>query len=185
MVCLVFLAPVILDPNTAHPCLHLTDNLTKIELCNSNPELPLNPLRFPDYSSVLGSEGFDSGEHCWDIEVGNSSAWAVGVISESAYKHREILSKRGIWHVGYYKGKYGQGLTDEMLTPIKLKEKLQRIRVLLDCDRGCVSFFDLVNETHVYTFVQTFTERVYPYFCNACPDEPLRILPVGISITEG
>lgn len=162
----------------------MTDNLTRMELHNSSPELPVNPLRFTDHSSVLGSEGFDSGKHCWEVEVGNSSAWAVGVISESAYKHKEILSKQGLWHVGYYKGKYGQGLSDEMLTPINLKEKLQRIRVLLDWDGGRVSFFNPVNDTHVHTFVHTFTERVYPYFCNACPDKALRIVPVGLCISE-
>ncbi|XP_060779598.1 E3 ubiquitin-protein ligase TRIM35-like isoform X2 [Neoarius graeffei] len=177
-------SPVILDPNSAHPCLHLTDNLTRMELQNNSPELPVNPLRFKDYSSVIGSEGFDSGKHCWEIEVGNSSAWAIGVISESAYKHKEILSKQGLWYIGYYKGKYGQGLSGEMLTLINLKEKLQRIRVLLDWDGGRVSFFDTVNDTHVYTFEHTFTERVYPYFCNACPDKALRIVSLGLSITE-
>ncbi|XP_026782916.2 E3 ubiquitin-protein ligase TRIM35-like [Pangasianodon hypophthalmus] len=184
MLSIIKYTPVVLDPNTAHSCLYLTENLTSMELRNGNPELPVSPLRFTDYSSVLGSEGFDSGKHCWDIEVGNSSAWAVGVISESAYKHREILSKQGLWHIGYYKGKYGQGLSDEMLTPISVKEKLQRIRVLLDWEGGYVAFFDSVNDTHVHTFVHTFTERVYPYFCNACPDKALRIVPVGLSITE-
>lgn len=155
-----------------------------MELQNNSPELPVNPLRFKDYSSVIGSEGFDSGKHCWEIEVGNSSAWAIGVISESAYKHKEILSKQGLWYIGYYKGKYGQGLSGEMLTLINLKEKLQRIRVLLDWDGGRVSFFDPVNDTHVYTFEHTFTERVYPYFCNACPDKALRIVSLGLSITK-
>lgn len=155
-----------------------------MELRTGSLELPLNPLRFSDYSSVIGSKAFDSGKHSWDVEVGSSSAWAVGVISESAYKHKEILSKQGLWHIGYYKGKYGHGVSDEMLTPIKLQEKLRRIRVLLDWDGGCVSFFDPDSDTHVHTFVHTFTERVYPYFCNACPDQALRIVPVGLSITE-
>ncbi|TSK38331.1 Tripartite motif-containing protein 35 [Bagarius yarrelli] len=184
MLSIINYTPVILDPNTAHPCLHLTDNLTRIEVQTSSSEVPLNPLIFSEYSSVLGSEGYDSGKHCWEIQVGNSSAWAVGVISESAYKHKEILSKKGLWHIGYYKGKYGHGLSDEVLIPIKLKEKLQRVQVLLDLDGGCVSFLNPVNETHVYTFVHTFTERVYPYFCNACPEEALRIIPVELSVKE-
>ncbi|XP_027017688.1 E3 ubiquitin-protein ligase TRIM35-like [Tachysurus fulvidraco] len=184
MLSIIKYTPVILDPNTAHPCLHLTDNLTTMELRSSSTELPANPLRFSDYSSVLGSEGFDSGKHCWDIEVGNSSAWAVGVISESAYKNKEILAKHGLWHIGYCKGKYGQGVSDEMLTPIMLKEKLQRIRVLLDWDGGCISFYDPINDTPVYTFLDTFTERMYPYFCNACHEKALRIVPLELSITE-
>ncbi|KAF7698902.1 E3 ubiquitin-protein ligase TRIM35-like [Silurus meridionalis] len=183
MLSIIKYSPVILDPNTAHPCLHLTDNLTRMELHNSSQELIVNPLRFTDYSSALGSKGFDSGRHCWDVEVGNNSAWAVGVISETAHKRKEI-SKQGLWYIGYYKGKYGQGLSDEMLTPINLKEKLQRVRVLLDWDEGCVSFFNPVNDTHVHTFLHTFTERVYPYFCNACHDKAIRIVPVELSFIE-
>uniref|UniRef100_A0A8B9H576 Zinc-binding protein A33-like n=1 Tax=Astyanax mexicanus TaxID=7994 RepID=A0A8B9H576_ASTMX len=169
--------PVILNPNTAHPCLQLSDDLTAMTLCNRDTELPVNLERFDDYVSVLGSEAFDSGTHCWDVEVGESSVWAVGVISESAFKNRENLSEHGLWHVGYYKGEYGKGLS-EMLTPFRLKQKLRKIRVQLDWDRGHVSFFDPDDNTHVHTFTHTFTEPVYPYLYNACPAEALRILPV-------
>ncbi|KAL7878574.1 hypothetical protein AOLI_G00095480 [Acnodon oligacanthus] len=176
-------SPVILDPNTAHPCLHLSDDLTAMTLCSRDTERPSNPERFDDYVSVLGSEGFDSGAHCWDVEVGHSSAWAVGVISETVIKHRENLSKHGLWHVGYYKGEYGKGLS-EMLTPFRLKQKLQRIRVQLDWDRGHVSFFNPDDNTHVHTFTDTFTEPVYPYLYNACPAQALTILTVQASVSE-
>ncbi|KAI4880003.1 hypothetical protein NFI96_029185 [Prochilodus magdalenae] len=175
--------PVILDPNTAHPCLHLSDDLTEMALSSHNAEIPANPERFDDYVSVLGSEGFDSGSHCWDVEVGDSSVWAVGVIAESVFKHREKLSKHGLWHVGYYRGEYGKGLS-EMLTPFRLKQRLQRIRVQLDWDRGHVSFFNPDDNIHLYTFMHTFTEPVYPYFYNACPAQPLTILPIKVSSTK-
>ncbi|XP_072551915.1 uncharacterized protein [Salminus brasiliensis] len=175
--------PVILNPNTAHPCLHLSDDLTAMTLCTRHTELPANPERFDDYVSVLGSEGFDSGTHCWDVEVGDSSVWSVGVISESVFQHRENLSEHGLWHVGYYKGEYGKGLS-EMLTPFRLKRKLQKIRVQLDWDSGQVSFFDPDDNTHVHTFTHTFTEPVYPYLYNACPAEALRILSVQASVAK-
>ncbi|XP_066540732.1 E3 ubiquitin-protein ligase TRIM35-like [Hoplias malabaricus] len=175
--------PVTLDPNTAHPCLRLSDDLTAMRLCYHDAELPANPERFDDYVSVLGSESFVSGAHCWDVEVGGSSVWAVGVISESLLKHRENLSKQGLWHVGYYKGEYGKGLS-EMLTPFRLKEKLQRVRVQLDWDRGHISFLNPDDNTLIHTFSHTFTEPVYPYLYNACPAQALRILSVQVSVTK-
>ncbi|XP_029594139.1 tripartite motif-containing protein 35-like [Salmo trutta] len=63
-------APVILDPNTAHPCLILSDDLTSMRFSDEIRLLPDNPERFDNYGMVLGSEGSDSGTHSWDRRRG-------------------------------------------------------------------------------------------------------------------
>ncbi|KAL0969402.1 hypothetical protein UPYG_G00226980 [Umbra pygmaea] len=55
-------SPIILDPNTAQPCLLLSDDLTSVRRINTQ-KLPDNTERFDYYSCVVGSEGFTSGIH--------------------------------------------------------------------------------------------------------------------------
>ncbi|XP_056091994.1 E3 ubiquitin-protein ligase TRIM35-like [Rhinichthys klamathensis goyatoka] len=171
--------PVTLDPNTAHPYLTVSDDLTTITYTDEHfQQLPANPERFDGYTSILGSEGFDSGSHCWDIEVGDSTAWAVGVITESAYKLRQNPSKTGLWYVGFCNGKYGKGYSPEILTLLRVSQRIQRIRVQLDWDKGKVIFTDSGHNIGLHVFKHAFTEKVFPYFYNHCMQHPLRIIPV-------
>ncbi|KAL7864024.1 hypothetical protein AOLI_G00154440 [Acnodon oligacanthus] len=175
--------PVTLDPNTAHPALHLSDDLTAVENTNQRSSLPDNPERFDEWWCVLGSEGFNSGIHCWDVQVGDSDSWLLGVIPESVTRKGNSFWG-SVWSLYYSKSSDKcwircPGQSDLSLTPT---EKLQRVRVQLDWDRGKVTFTDLLTNTHLHTITHTFTQRVLPYFCNVSVD-PLRILPVKTSVT--
>ncbi|XP_036418946.1 tripartite motif-containing protein 35-like [Colossoma macropomum] len=170
--------PVTLDPNTAHPHLHLSDDLTAVENRNQRSSLPDNPERFDVGWFVLGSEGFNSGTHYWDVQVGGSDIWELGVMTESATRKGFIFGG-SLWRLGYVFGQYSPEESNLLLPP---KAKLQRVRVQLDWDRGKVTFTDLLTNTHLHTITHTFTERVLPFFCNGS-DHPLRILPVKTSVT--
>ncbi|ROL41121.1 Nuclear factor 7, ovary [Anabarilius grahami] len=174
--------PVILDPNTAHPCLHLSDDLSDVRFGQWSRQTMGYMEKREGYTSVLGSEGFSSGTHRWDVEVGDNTTWALGVISESAIKTRDDPPSSGLLRIGFHNETYGQGLSGEFLTPLTVKQKVQRVRVQLDWDGGKLSFFDPLSDTHLHTFKNTFSEKVFPYFCNVCPTQALRILPVDISV---
>ncbi|KAL7859110.1 hypothetical protein SRHO_G00142570 [Serrasalmus rhombeus] len=175
--------PVTLDPNTAHPRLHLSDDLTAVEDTNQRSSLPDNPERFDKYTCVLGSEGFNLGIHCWDVQVGDSDDWELGVITESGTRKGSSFSG-SVWRLRYDKSINEiwiicPGQSNHSFTP---KEKLQRVRVQLDWDRGKVTFTDLLTNTHLHTITHTFTQRVLPFFFNVSV-HPLRILPVKTSVT--
>ncbi|XP_063044121.1 zinc-binding protein A33-like, partial [Engraulis encrasicolus] len=168
-------SPVILDPNTAAPHLILSEDLTCVTYSDETQQLPDNPERFDKYSFVLGSEGFNSGTHCWDVEV-NVKNWDLGLVTESAGR-KGVSPRSGYWYIHYVDGKYTARSLDTSPFPLTVEPEPQRIRVQLDWDRGELTFTNLDDNTHIHTFTHTFTENVYPCFY-AYMFSSLKIVPV-------
>ncbi|XP_026205395.1 nuclear factor 7, ovary-like [Anabas testudineus] len=171
---IVSYTPVILDPNTAHSGLILSDDLTSVRH-GETQKVPENLERFDHYCIVLSSEGFNSATHSWDVEVGDSTGWVVGVATESVQRKGDI--KSGLWRIGFSNGKYEADSPSDPRVALPLKKKLQRIRVNLDWNRGKLSFSDLDTDTHIHTFTYTFTEKLFPYFSSK-NEIQIKILPV-------
>ncbi|XP_042261427.1 zinc-binding protein A33-like [Thunnus maccoyii] len=176
---MVSYTPVILDPNTADPELVLSEDLTSVK-CGEKQKLPKNPERTKFSCSVLGSEGFNSGTHSWDIEVGNNKDWELGVLGEYVQMNGRLQS--GLWRILFCDGKFTAFSTLEPDKDLSVKKKLQRIRVHLDFDGGKLSFSDPDTNTHIHTFTHTFTDTLFPYIYTE-NHLPLKILPVKVSVT--
>ncbi|XP_041855162.1 nuclear factor 7, brain-like [Melanotaenia boesemani] len=158
----VHFSPVILDPNSANPWLYLSDDLTSVKTGDTKQQLPDNPERNTKYCVVFGSEGFSSGKHSWEVEVGDHPDWDIGLVKESVDRkgESEALPEYGFWCFSQRDGKY----IDVNGEHVMMKKSLQRIRVQLDYDKGEVSFYSPEDMTHICTHRDTFTEKLFPYF---------------------
>ncbi|XP_062247557.1 zinc-binding protein A33-like [Platichthys flesus] len=170
-------SPVVLDTNSAHPVLVLSEDLISLRR-EEKQKLPDNPERFDTYASVLGSEGFNSGTHSWDVLVGDNTRWLLGVAAEPV--QRKGKEESGLWVILFREDKY-KALSPSGSSDLSM-QKIQRIRVKLDWNRGELSFSDPDTNKHIHTFTHTFTEKMIPYF-NTTDHHPLKLLPVKVSVT--
>ncbi|KAM4629882.1 nuclear factor 7, brain-like [Polymixia lowei] len=170
--------PVILDPNTVHPDLILSGDLTSMKWSGETQQLPNNPERFDTWIQVMGSEGFDSGTHSFDVEVGDNTNWILGMATESVQKKGDI--EGAYWRVAFYSRKYNAYSSTGLNMDLPVTQNPRRIRVNLDWDRGTLSYLDPDTNTYLHTFMHTFTEKLFVYIGTVCTYSPLRLLPVNV-----
>ncbi|XP_073707446.1 E3 ubiquitin-protein ligase TRIM39-like [Garra rufa] len=177
---------VTLDPDTAHPNLILSDDGKQVRCGDIRQKLPDNPERFDPCPCVLGKEGFSSGRFYFEVQVKGKTKWDLGVARESINRKGKITAspRYGYWIVGLRNGnEYKAGAVPPV--SLSLRVKPQRVGVFVDYEEGLVSFYDVESSSHIYSFTaQSFTEKLYPYFCPHLNDggknsSPLIITPVN------
>ncbi|KAM9436868.1 zinc-binding protein A33-like isoform 2-T2 [Clarias gariepinus] len=179
-------SPVILNPNTAHSQLILSPDLTSMRDTDEDHEEKADIYRPPVLDTpgqfrslcVLGSEGFSSGLHCWNVEVGNSTFWMLGVTTETVQRKKPSVFPSGAWSIGYNDQKLCARSPSGEHTALTLAPKPQVVKIRLDMDLGEVWFIDTASNTVMHMFSHQFTEKVFPFFHSTCSLYPLKIIPL-------
>ncbi|KAL7827204.1 hypothetical protein SRHO_G00329220 [Serrasalmus rhombeus] len=155
---------VVWDPASAHYALILSDDGKKEKLGEKKVAL-LDTQKFDKWECVLGTEGFSSGRHCWEVEV--NSEFIIGVTSQAAqWKGKfSFYPSKGFWCLCHYR----QSFTAlEELTKGLRTETLPRVLgVCIDVDEKWVTFYNTETKAHIYTFrPMSFAdqEQIYPIF---------------------
>ncbi|XP_075267404.1 E3 ubiquitin-protein ligase TRIM35 isoform X2 [Opisthocomus hoazin] len=191
MLDIITVVPFSFDPNSAAGWVSVSEDLTSITN-GGYKQLVANPERFTSSPCVLGSRGFSTGFHTWEVDLGGITNWQVGVARPCGDTHWTFHhdARSGFWYIYRLPGKDDVSCraSNTARSEVALGD-LRRIRVELDCDEGEVSFYDAIRKTHIYTFHEDFGGTVFPYFyVGGTPvgtlPKALRICPLRVRIHE-
>ncbi|XP_021574402.1 probable E3 ubiquitin-protein ligase TRIML2 [Carlito syrichta] len=164
---------ITLDPNTAHSCLVLSEDLRSVVCGNSQGNMPGSPGRFDFSATVLGVERFTSGRHYWEVNVGKAAQWQLGVLRDAADRKGSAPKASGDRFL-LTGSLMGTDYTLWAFPPLKrvfLRKHLQNIGVFLDYEYGQISFYDVVERTLIYSFsCLTFQGVLRPIFSLCIPN---------------
>ncbi|XP_074518463.1 uncharacterized protein LOC141784523 [Halichoeres trimaculatus] len=169
---LKYTVDITLDPDSANPWLQLSQDRHQVRHLGAWQDLPDHPDRFDTVVIVLAREGFTSGRHYWEVQVGDKDDWYLGVARSSVNRKGRISvsTTQGYWALAMKKGQgYRVSTSPPILLPLNPRPK--RVGVYVDYEEGQVSFYDVRNRTHIYTLKDTFTEKILPFFYLYCCDK--------------
>ncbi|XP_038671635.1 zinc-binding protein A33-like [Scyliorhinus canicula] len=167
---------VTLDVETANPCLEVSEDLKSLRWTGTQRSLPNTRKRFTYWECVLGSEGFTSGRHYWEVEVTGNRRWNLGVAAESVErKGRVCLSpETGFWTIGRVDDQIYINSSPRSRLPVG--QIPGKVGVYLSYESGTVSFYNVDTKSHLHTFTgNKFTEKLYPFFWTWDGNQFLRI----------
>ncbi|XP_047575853.1 tripartite motif-containing protein 75-like [Lutra lutra] len=170
-----FRVDIILDHETAHPNLIVSEDKKYVTFSKRKQSVPHFPKRFIANTVVLGFPYFYSGRHYWEVEVGDKSEWAVGICKDSLppKARRSPQAWQGCWVIQRQEDRYeAVGAT---ATVLLLAVNPRGIGIFLDYELGEISFYNRTEKSHIYTFTDTFTRPLRPYFYVGPDSKPLRI----------
>nr|XP_015194951.1 PREDICTED: butyrophilin subfamily 1 member A1-like isoform X1 [Lepisosteus oculatus] len=168
-------ADIIMDKETSHPKLRVSEDGKRVQYDESLNDVPNNERRYKYWSGVLGTQGFSNGKHYWEVNVGELDHWDLGVAYETVRKDLigDIQPNHDYMSIWFVYNEYRA--LDTTRPRIQTKGTVHTVGVFLDYEGGKVSFYDVENKFHLYTFSKNFERTLYPFFNPWGNTKPLTI----------
>uniref|UniRef100_A0A8C9UV73 Tripartite motif-containing protein 64-like n=1 Tax=Spermophilus dauricus TaxID=99837 RepID=A0A8C9UV73_SPEDA len=165
--------------------LHITGILDMLNKFRVNPELSSlhitgildmifgvdganeNPQTLESYV-IWGVEAFNSGKHYWEVDVGNTSNWIIGVCKDFTSDSFEL--KKGFVLFSSKKNNHCILSTNSPSLIHYLQRPAGRVGVFLDYENGSLSFYDVCRGSLIYSFFSSsFTSPLTPFLVFGSP----------------
>ncbi|XP_059495751.1 butyrophilin subfamily 1 member A1-like isoform X1 [Stegostoma tigrinum] len=175
----IFEVSLTLDVETANPELEVSEDLKSLRRTGTRRDLPDTGKRFTDWECALGSEGFTSGRHYWEVEVLGNRDWRLGVASESVERKGwvSLIPENGFWIIGR---EWDQFYINNTQSPLRVGQVPGKVGIYLSYESGTVSFYNADTKSHLHTFTgNKFTGKLYPFFGSWDLNQFLRICTEG------
>uniref|UniRef100_A0A8C9QKZ7 Butyrophilin-like protein 1 n=1 Tax=Spermophilus dauricus TaxID=99837 RepID=A0A8C9QKZ7_SPEDA len=161
-------APVNLNHELFHQ--NNSDPKRKKDGREETQDLPLADNKGDCNLLTLDGKGFTTGRYYWEVDVEDNDEWVLGVyetneekmapLKKPSMKKFRVLEKK--------KGEFRALACDSQ--KVLLEEPLteecpQKIVVFLDYEDNDISFYNMINGMHIFSFTQDkFSAILYPYF---------------------
>ncbi|CAB1449042.1 unnamed protein product [Pleuronectes platessa] len=155
---------VTLDSDSANPDLIIASDEKRMRCGLERRDAPRCRRRFNGWWCATGQEGYTSGRHYWEVDVGERD-WRLGVAKASAVRQgfRSLNTATGYLTLRLERGSDLKALTVPA-TSLPQSSLPRRVGVYLDYEQGQLSFYDAEKRSHLYTFNEKFAEELYPVF---------------------
>ncbi|XP_078422660.1 butyrophilin subfamily 1 member A1-like isoform X2 [Cetorhinus maximus] len=156
---------VTLDVETANPELEVSEDLKSLRWTQTWRSLPDTGKRFTHRSCALGSEGFTSGRHYWEVKVKGNRGWSLGVAAESVERKDgvSLIPETGFWTIERVGDQFYINSSPGSRLPVG--QIPGKVGVYLSFESGTVSFYSADTKSHLHSFTgNKFTEKLYPFF---------------------
>ncbi|XP_072793190.1 uncharacterized protein [Taeniopygia guttata] len=178
---------VILDADTAHPRLEISADGRRVKDTGVIRFVFRNEKRFDSHLFVLAKEGYTSGKHYWEVNVGTRRNWALGIACESVTRKGTLTlcPENGFWVIACVDGQDYLACTNPW-TCLTVTGCLSKIGIFLNIPAKQVSFYDVFRAVALYTFSiaegSSREGKFLPFFstglaASEADTEPLEILP--------
>ncbi|XP_063284197.1 E3 ubiquitin-protein ligase TRIM39-like [Pelobates fuscus] len=158
---------MLLDVNTASNNVTVSGDLKTVSRSKISQGRPETPERI-EYNQVLSTRGLSSGQHYWEVEVGETGRWIIGMAYPSMVRKGK-LSWIGMNNMSWgllrsYNKQYSVIHDNEEINLLHVAS-CQRLGIYLDYEVGRLSFYELSDPIrHLHTFAATFTEPLHAGF---------------------
>lgn len=161
-----------LDATAAHPNLKVSEDEKEVSIYNAPQDSDTSTIQGQDELdtkfSVLGKDYFTDGRHYWEVEVKTEepeTRWSLGVCSDTVKRTGWFVEcpEKNFWVIAYVNGKFK--VFTKPSKYLSLEYKPNKIGVFLDWEGGDVSFYNMDDGSHIYSFTNiTFCGNIHPYF---------------------
>lgn len=153
-----------LDKDSANANLITSSDGKRMRCGLERQEVTQDRQRFDGWWCAVGTAGYTSGRHYWEVEVGERD-WRLGVAKASARRQgfRSLNTETGYLSLRLDRGADLKALT---VPAIQLPQTVapRKVGLFLDYEQGQLSFYDVDKRSHLYTYNEKFTEKLYPLF---------------------
>ncbi|XP_070347614.1 tripartite motif-containing protein 77-like [Equus asinus] len=149
----------------------LFENLRCLLFGADHPKVANNPTR-SKYFFAWGTQSFTSGQHYWEVNVGNCWNWVIGFCNDSwTMRNDMVVDSEGIFLLFCVKEDNGCSLfTSSPLLPQYVERPLGYVGVFLDYECGVVSFVNVANSSLICSFLScSFSSPLKPFLCSGLP----------------